>query len=133
MEANSSRSSCRVTKSGIVLFGADGCARVGATGTDGAEPTALKVEMANSLGSNRLPGSFRFPDSCAAFAKAPPCRFDGGVFGDCSARSVATEVPRKPARTRSLFRSRRALGIDATQTMTAAKPKMPTAGSAIVQ
>ena len=41
MEANSSRSSCRVTKSGIVLFRADGGARVGATGTDGAGATAV--------------------------------------------------------------------------------------------
>ena len=129
MEANSSRSSCRVTKSSIVLFGADGGARVGVTGSDGAGATAV-----NSLGSNCLPGSCGFPDSSAAFAETPPCRFDSGVFGNCSARSVATEVPSKPARTRSLLSSRRAPGIDTTtQTMTAARPKMPTAGSAIVQ
>ena len=130
MEANSSRSSCRVTKSGIVLFGADGGARVGATGSDGAGATAVKVETGSSLGSDRLLGSCRFPDSCAAFAETPVCLSDSRVLGNCSARSVATEVPRKPARTRSLLSSRRALGIDTTtQTMTAAKPKMPTAGS----
>jgi hypothetical protein len=81
MEANSSRSSCRVTNSGNVLFGADDGSSPGATGTDRAGATAV-----NSLRSNRLLGSCRFPDSCAAFAETPPCPFDSGR---CSKLMVA--------------------------------------------
>src|SRR6516164_3679855 len=133
MEANSSWSSCRVTKSGVVLFGADGCTSVGATGIDGG-PTAVEVETGSSLGSDRLLGSCRFPASCAAFAETWPSSLDSFVLVNCSARSVATELPRNLARTTSLLSSTRTLGIDtAIQAMTPTTLKMPTAGSAIFQ